>query len=170
MPADSPRAAAGATPDQATDPVALLRLLLATTQTAALATLHKGDSAVSMVPFVVHDGALLLHVSALATHTADMQAHAAVSLLVVAADDPAVPPQARPRASMRGDAQFLARDAPAYDAARAAYLARFASAAMMFELADFSLVRIVPRAARVVGGFAQAASVVGERLQEALRP
>jgi hypothetical protein len=157
-------------PPAATDPAHLLRALLAGASTAALATLHKGDPAVSMVPFVVHDGALLLHVSALATHTADMRAHPAVSLLVVAADDPAVPPQARPRASISGEAAFIDRDADAaYADARAAYLARFASAAMMFELADFSLVRITPRAARVVGGFAQAASLVSDRLRHALQ-
>lgn len=157
-------------PPGAADPRALLRALLAQAQTAALATLHKGDPAVSMVPFALHDGALLLHVSALATHTADMQAHPAVSLLLVAADDPAVPAQARPRASLSGQAQFIARDSAAYAGTRSAYLTRFPTAAMMFELADFSLVRVEPRAARVVGGFAQAASLVGDRLQAALQP
>lgn len=155
----------------APDPAALLRDLLHISQTAALATLHQGDPAVSMVPFVLDaaDGTLLIHVSALATHTADMQAHPAVSLLVVADASPDVPPQARPRAAISGRARFIARDSAEHAAAGAIYRARFPSAAMMFELADFSLVRIEPRAARVIGGFAQAASLAGERLQQALR-
>ncbi len=152
----------------ATHPVQLLRRLLAEQTTAALATLHRGDPAVSMVPFATEPGALLLHVSALATHTADMQSHPVVSLLLTAEAAADVPPQARARAALTGQAQFIARDNDAdYAAARDRYLARFASAAMMFELADFSLVRVTVRSARVIGGFAQATSLVGERLQAA---
>jgi putative heme iron utilization protein len=154
--------------------VELLRRLIAERRTAALATLHRGRPAVSMVPFA-HDpaagdvpGALLIHVSTLATHTRDMQESAEVALLLTAEDDGSAPPQALPRATLSGQAQFIARDGDGYAAARARYLARFAHAAMMFELADFSLVRLAPASARVVGGFAQATSLVGAALQEAL--
>lgn len=155
----------------AVDPVALLRTLLTEARLAALATLHRGDPAVSMVPFALdHEtGALLLHVSALAAHTRDMTEHAAVSLLLMAAETPEVPPQARARASLTGVAEFIARDGADHAAARAIYLTRFPQAEPMFDLADFSLVRVTPRSARVIGGFAQAASLVGDRLQQALR-
>jgi putative heme iron utilization protein len=155
----------------AVDPVALLRSLLAETRVAALATLHRGDPAVSMVPFALDRsaGALLLHVSALATHTRDMSEHAAVSLLVTAAETTEVPPQARARASLTGTAEFIARDGAGHGAARAIYLARFPQSGPIFDLADFSLVRVTPHSARVIGGFAQAASLVGERLQQAMR-
>ena len=48
----------------------LLRRLLATRPVAALATLDRGEPAVSMVPFVLPAGRtdLVIHVSALATH------------------------------------------------------------------------------------------------------
>lgn len=153
------------------DPVARLRTLLAEARVAALATLHRGDPAVSMVPFACdHEaGALLLHVSALATHTRDMIEHAAVSLLVMAPEMPEVPPQARARATLSGAAEFIARDSADHAAARAVYLARFPQAEPIFDLADFSLVRVTPRSARVIGGFAQAASLVGDRLRQALR-
>ena len=61
-----------------------LRLLLATQPVGALATLHRGEPAVSMVPFVLPAGGtqLFIHVSGLATHTRDMQQHPRVSLLV----------------------------------------------------------------------------------------
>lgn len=153
-----------------TDPATLLRSLLRDVQTAALATLHKDEPAISMVPFV-HDadaGALLIHVSALATHTRDMQAHPAVSLLVTSRDDGSVAPQALARVAFTGSARFIEREDDAYAAGRALYLQRFPQAAQTFELADFSLLRIEPRAARVVGGFAQAASLVGDALRRAL--
>jgi heme iron utilization protein len=152
------------------DNTLLLRALLRDVNVAALATLHKGEPAVSMVPFV-HDaahGALLIHVSALATHTRDMQAHASVSLLITARDDGQTSPQALPRVAFTGEAQFIEREDPAYEAGRALYLQRFAQAAQMFALGDFSLVRIVPRAARIVGGFGRAASLVGADLDRAL--
>jgi heme iron utilization protein len=152
------------------DNTLLLRALLRDVNVAALATLHKGEPAVSMVPFV-HDaahGALLIHVSALATHTRDMQAHASVSLLITARDDGQTSPQALPRVAFTGEAQFIEREDPAYEAGRALYLQRFAQAAQMFALGDFSLVRIVPRAARIVGGFGRAASLVGANLDRAL--
>ena len=155
----------------AVDPVAQLRSLLAEARVAALATLHRGDPAVSMVPFACDHqaGALLLHVSALATHTRDMIEHAAVSLLVMGPETPEVPPQARARASLSGAAEFIARDSADHAAARAVYLARFPQAEPIFDLADFSLVRVTPRSARVIGGFAQAASLAGDRLRQALR-
>ncbi len=41
---------------------------------ASLGTLHAGEPAVSMVPFATTGGALVIHVSRLAAHTADMLA------------------------------------------------------------------------------------------------
>lgn len=171
--ADGPRVTAQSSSAAAAgdDPVALLRALLAEARVAALATLHRGDPAVSMVPFALDRsaGALLLHVSALATHTRDMAEHAAVSLLVMVPETPEVPPQARARASLTGAVEFIAPDNAEHAAARAIYLARFPQAEPIFDLADFSLVRVTPRSARVIGGFAQAASLVGDRLQQVLR-
>jgi putative heme iron utilization protein len=145
-----------------------LRRLLATQPVGALATLHRGEPAVSMVPFVVPAGAthLVIHVSALATHTADMLAHPRVALLVTAPLWRDTSPQALPRVSLQADAQRLERDGAAYGDARAAYLARFADAAQTFDLADFSLFVLRPLAARLVGGFARATSLTGDRLNE----
>lgn len=148
-----------------------LRALLQDTAAGALATLHRGDPAASMVPFA-HDaaaGALLIHVSELATHTRDMRAHPAVSLLVMAAPGGDVPPQALARVAFAADARFVARDAPEYAAGRKLYLARFPQSVQTFALGDFSLVALLPRSARVVGGFGQAASLAGDALARALR-
>jgi hypothetical protein len=143
-----------------------LRRLLDTQTVAALATLHKGEPAVSMVPFVWHaaSGALLIHVSALATHTRDMQAHPRVGLLITADAQAGVSPQARPRVSLQCESATLPREGEAYAAAKAVYLARFDEAAVTFELADFAIVALRPVSARLVAGFARAHSLVGEPL------
>jgi putative heme iron utilization protein len=100
----------------------------------------------------------------LATHTRDLQAHARVGLLVVADAQPDVSPQARPRVSLQCEAAVLPREGDAYDAAKAAYLARFTDAAVTFELADFSIFELRPVSARLVAGFARAHSLVGDAL------
>ncbi len=149
-----------------------LRQLLRSCPAAALATLHRGEPAVSMVPFVLPAGEtrLLIHVSALATHTRDMREHPRVALLVMAeAGSAGVPAQALPRVALQCDAQPLERDSADHASAKQHYLARFADAAPMFELGDFSIFALQPVAARLVAGFGRAHALVGEPLAAWLR-
>ena len=148
-----------------------LRQLLATRPVASLATLHRGEPALSMVPFVLPAGdtRLYIHVSALATHTRDLQQHARVALLVMAEPDADTLAQALPRVALQADATVLERDGAEHAAARAAYLLRFPQAAPIFELGDFSLVALQPVAARLVAGFGRAHSLVGSALTDWLR-
>ncbi|TXH49086.1 MAG: hypothetical protein E6Q93_25655 [Burkholderiaceae bacterium] len=147
-----------------------LRRLLDTRPVASLATLHRGEPAVSMVPFVRRDdGALLIHVSALATHTRDLQEHPRVSLMVMAEPDDGTPPQALPRVTLQVAARMLPREGDEYAAAKALYLARFPDAAVTFELADFAIVVLQPESARLVAGFGRAFALVGEKLDQWLR-
>lgn len=154
------------TPD---DPAAALRHLLDTQPVAALATLHRGAPAVSMVPFarLPGTGRFVIHVSRLATHTADMLADPRVSLLVMAPPAAAGTPLALPRASLQGLAQACAAEAPEHAAARAAYLARLPEAEELFSFDDFSLFVIDAQAVRFVRGFGRALSLVGEGLAAA---
>jgi putative heme iron utilization protein len=96
-----------------------------------------------------------------------MREHPRASLLLMG--EAGELPQARPRVSIAGDAAFIDRETPQYEAARAIYLARFAQAAMTFGLADFSLVRIAPASARFVAGFAQAHALGGPDFMALLR-
>lgn len=148
-----------------------LRRLLDERPVASLATLHRGEPAVSMVPFVLRggDGTLLIHVSALATHRRDMQEHPRVSLMVMAEPDAASPPQALPRVTLQCALRVLPREGSEYEAAKAAYLARFADSEVTFGLADFSLVVLTPTAARLVAGFGRAHALAGEALARWLR-
>jgi len=140
----------------------LLRSLLKGQTVAALATLHNGRPAVSMVPFAVSAAShsLAIHVSKLATHTRDMDATPAVALLVTSAQEAGTPPQALPRLSITGTAARCHPEAAEYNAARSAYLARFPDAEPMFSFGDFSLFLIEPSAIRGVAGFGQAWSIV----------
>jgi len=148
-----------------------LRRLLDVRPVGALGTLHRGEPAVSMVPFVLPpDGVrLFIHVSALAPHTRDMLEHPRVSLLVMAEPGASVAAQALPRVALQADALTLSRDAPDHEAARTAYLGRFPDAAQTFELGDFSLVALQPVSARLVAGFGSAGALAGEALAAWLR-
>lgn len=135
-----------------------LRDLLHGQPVAALATLHQEEPAVSMVPFAVLPdmGRLVIHVSQLASHTQDMLARPAVSLLVTAPLSPGASPLALPRASLRGTARPCPPEATAYASARAAYLARLPDSEDLFSFGDFSLFLIEVHAVRYVAGFGRA--------------
>ena len=153
------------------DSARALRRLLDTRPVGALGTLHQGEPAVSMVPFVLPAGStqFVIHVSALSPHTRDMQWHPRVSLLVMAEVAAGSPVQALPRVAVQADAATLQPGSAEHAAARAAYLARFADAAVTFELADFSIVTLTPVAVRLVAGFGRANALVGEALADWLR-
>ena len=123
----------------------------------------------SFVPYAIDaaHGALLLHVSALAAHTRQMQAQPAVSLLVCAAEADGQPVHALQRVALQGQAALLQGDDA--DAARTAYLARFPEAEPMTALADFRFVRLTPLGARHVAGFGAARDVAGDELRALLR-
>ena len=147
-----------------------LRTLIRSQEVAALGTLHDGAPFVSMVPYaLLPEGAgFVIHVSALASHTKDMVASPAVSLMVMAAPSPEVPSQALARVTIQGEAVRIPSEAPIHEMAKRLYLERFPQSAQTFELGDFALFAIRPRSARYVGGFAQAKTLTAEGLARAL--
>ncbi len=147
-----------------------LKSLLVGQPVAALATLHKGDPAVSMVPFAMLSGGagFVVHVSRLATHTSDMLGNPAVALLITAPLLESESPLALPRASIQGKARQLAPESAGYEQARTAYLGKLPDAAELFSFSDFSLFIIEPKAIRYVAGFGRAMSLTPELLREAL--
>ena len=149
-----------------------LRALLARQRVAGLGTLDaEGLPLVSMVPFALEplSGALVLHVSGLAAHTANLLQRPAVSLLVMQAEEAGQPVHALPRVSLQGRAQALAPESAAWRAGRQAYLARFPEAEPMTQLGDFQFFAITVTAARQIAGFGAARSIEADELQLALR-
>jgi heme iron utilization protein len=142
------------------DEQSLLHALIAGQRQAALATLHAGAPAVSMVAYAPDGaGGLLLHLSALSQHTADIRADARVALLVCQPDDGKVNPLTLHRVSIDGEARPIARDDAGYEDAKARYLQRVPGAAITFTLSDFTLFRVTPRGGRFIAGFGRAHDV-----------
>ncbi|BAO81169.1 putative heme iron utilization protein [Serpentinimonas raichei] len=150
----------------------LLQRLLQAQRLAALATLHRGEPAASMVPFALlpECGSALIHVSRLATHSKDMQEQPAVALLILAEAQADDNPLARPRLSLKGRALPCPLESPRYAAARAAYLERLPEAQELFSFPDFSLFLVEPQAARFVAGFGRAYALTAERWRAVLAP
>jgi putative heme iron utilization protein len=154
-------------PRMTPEDASLLRSLLIDQPVAALATLHKGEPAVSMVPFAwwpERCGAVI-HVSSLSPHTRDMQQHPSVSCLVTAQLHTVETPLALPRVSLTGQAKPLGRDDPDHTGAREAYLAKLPDAEPLFEFGDFSLWVIEVTSARYVAGFGRAMAVMPDALR-----
>lgn len=145
----------------------ILRSLLVSRSTAALATLHDGLPFASMVPIAVASTPaglrLVTHVSRLAAHTRDMLAAQEVCLLITAPESAALL-QALPRVSIPAVAEFIPRDHADYAMLEAAYLAKHPRAADLFQLGDFSIVAFAPLSARFVAGFGSAHTLTPEAL------
>jgi len=150
---------------------ALLKSLVTDVSNAALGTLDGDSPFVSMTPFAITpDGqAVIVHVSRLAAHTRQMQAHPAVSLLVMEPEIPGKMPQGLARVTIQGRARVLSQNEPDYSVAKSQYLNKFPSASELFHFPDFQLVRIEVISARLVGGFAQASSLTAETFARAVR-
>src|SRR3546814_10347616 len=96
-----------------------LRKLLGQQRTAALGTIgDNGAPFVSRVPFAAEpvSGDLVIHVSAMAAHTGNMQARPDVSLLVAQSEAPGEPVHALPRVTLTGRAFTPERDSPHWQA------------------------------------------------------
>lgn len=150
-----------------------LRALLTTQRVAALGTLGEdGRPFVSMVPYALepHSACAVIHVSALAAHTRNLQATPDVSLLVTQTETPGEPVHALPRVTLMGHATVLAPGSAAWADGRAAYLARFPESLPMTQLGDFTFVAIHLLGARQVAGFGAARSLDTDEVARVLRP
>jgi heme iron utilization protein len=147
-----------------------LKSLLSNQPVAALATLHKGEPAISMVPFAMLPcgTGFVIHVSRLAAHTNDMLTKPDVALLVTAPLTVGQSPLALPRISIQCRARQCTPESAEYAPARDAYLTKLPDAEDLFSFADFSLFIIEADTARYVAGFGRALSLTAERLQAAM--
>jgi putative heme iron utilization protein len=96
---------------------------------------------------------LYIHVSRIAQHTRGLLAAPRVGLLISQPDKASRNPLTLARVSLQGVAVPLPEGSPAFENARALYLAVHPTAAINFQLPDFLLVRVRPESARFIGGF-----------------
>ncbi len=150
----------------------VLRELLNTSRVAALGTCNPdGTPFVSMVPFAIEPqgGAIVIHVSALAPHTGNLQSSPAVSLLVMQAETVGEAVHALPRVSLDGTAHVLTDHNPALPQARRSYLKRFPEAEPMVSFGDFVFVTITVTTARQVAGFGAARTLDAQEIAQVLQ-
>ncbi len=122
-------------------------------RTGTLATLsrkHPGHPFASVMPYALDErGRPLMLISAMAMHTQNLAGDARASLLV--AQPTAGDPLAAARLTLMGEARALSRAES--DGARAAYLARHATASYWVDFEDFGFWRLEPGDLYFVGGF-----------------
>jgi putative heme iron utilization protein len=132
-----------------------------------LAVLVDGRPFASLVPFALSEdgGSVLIHASALARHSAGLQADAPFSLLIHQPDDsPSVNPAQLGRLSLQGAVQPLQREGPGYDDAKSTYLQKFPKSQITFGLGDFTLYALEIQSGRLVAGFARTHDLTPDQL------
>jgi putative heme iron utilization protein len=147
-----------------------LRELLRAHRVAALGSCNPdGTPFVSMVPYAVgSDASIIIHVSALATHTRNLQMAPQVSLLIMQSEVHEEPVHALHRVTLKGNAAELVPEMPASIQARSAYLKRFPEAEPMTHLGDFRFFAIHVNSAHQVAGFGAARNLDAEAVTEVL--
>jgi heme iron utilization protein len=148
-----------------------LRALLRSRRVAALGTLGDDDAPfVSMVPYAIEaaSGSLVIHVSALAPHTRNLQNRLKASMLVVAPEVEGEPVHALPRVTLQCEAYPLEPNSAAWQVGLDAYVERFPEARYMTQLGDFMFFALQVHGARQVAGFGAARSVGAEDIRRAL--
>lgn len=142
------------------DPRAVAKTLLRATRAGSLATLdrntgHPFSSLVNVATDI--DGAPLILVSRLSTHTANLEADGRASLLLAATGKG--DPLAHPRLTVLGAFTPVARDSADAPRVRRRFLARHPKSELYAGFGDFSFWRLGVVSAHLNGGFARAADL-----------
>ncbi|OIO71396.1 MAG: hypothetical protein AUJ57_07145 [Zetaproteobacteria bacterium CG1_02_53_45] len=128
--------------------------LLSRTRVSFLATVGKHGPETSMAPFAIHHGNVLLHLSKLAKHTANIENHPHIGLMICTPEGSAASPLALPRLSLQGEVTIVS--AEQLESAKAAYLLQIPDAEQLFSFGDFRLFQFTPTHINWVGGFGKA--------------
>jgi heme iron utilization protein len=142
------------------DPKATAKALLRTTRAGALATIDRntGHPFASLVNVATDsDGAPLILISRLATHTANLEADGRGSLLLAASGRG--DPLAHPRLTVIGSFARIPRENADEPRARRRFLARHPKSELYAGFADFAFWRLRVVSAHLNAGFARAADL-----------
>jgi heme iron utilization protein len=142
------------------DPKSLAKGLLRTTRAGSLATIDRntGYPFASLVNVATDvDGAPLILVSRLSTHTANLEKDGRASVLLASTGKG--DPLAHPRLTLLGTFSRIPRDNPQEARVRRRFLARHPKSELYVGFADFSFWRLDVVAAHLNGGFARAADL-----------
>lgn len=152
-------------PEPDFDAVSTAKILLRVARAGTLATLDRntGHPFASLVNVATDsDGALLILISRLSTHTANLEADGRASVLLAATGKG--DPLAHPRLTVLGSFAPIARDHPDEPRLRRRYLARHPKSELYAGFADFSFWRLSTASAHLNAGFARAADLAAADL------
>jgi heme iron utilization protein len=142
------------------DPKSVAKSLLRATRAGALATIDRntGHPFASLVNVATDsDGAPLILVSRLSTHTANLERDGRASLLLASTGKG--DPLAHPRLTLLGRFVQIPRDDAREPRIRRRFLARHPKSELYADFADFSFWRLDAVSAHLNGGFARAADL-----------
>jgi heme iron utilization protein len=142
------------------DAKSVAKKLLRSVRAGALATLDRntGHPFASLVSVATDsDGSLLILISRLSSHTANLEADSRASVLLAAAGKG--DPLAHPRLTVLGQFAKIPRDDAEEARMRRRFLARHPKAELYAGFADFALWRLAMESAHLNAGFARAADL-----------
>jgi len=145
-----------------------VQTLLSQSRVCFLATEGSHGPETSMAPYAVHQGKILLHLSQLARHSANIKLSPEIGLMICTPETLASSVLALPRLSLQGsvipvsDEQFEAFKT--FESAKAAYLKRIPDAEPLFSFGDFTLFQFTPVFIHWVGGFGKARKLTPAQL------
>jgi len=145
-----------------------IQSLLNQSRVCFLATQGEHGSEASMAPFAIHQGNVLLHLSKLAKHTANIETNPTIGLIICTPETAAGSPLALPRLSFQGEVTPVADET--FKAAKQAYLNVIPDAEPLFSFADFQFFEMRPSYIRWVGGFGKARSIAIETWYKLMEP
>jgi putative heme iron utilization protein len=134
-----------------------IQTLLGQSKVCFLATQGQNGPETSMAPYAIHNATILLHLSKLARHTANIETNSSIGLMICTPEPAADSPLALPRLSLQGEATSVSDKQ--LDAARQAYLNAIPDAEPLFSFADFRLFQFTPSRIHWVGGFGSARKI-----------
>jgi len=148
----------------------LLRDLLRGQRLLALAVVVQGQPVAGLVPFLAGPDltSLVIHVSALARHSAGLGEGAPWSGVVHVPAFADVDPLQVPRAVLEGSSRRI-DDPDVVGAIAQAWVARFPGAEATIGLGDFAFFSLDLEGGRLIGGFARARNLTAEHFAKAGR-
>lgn len=143
-----------------------LRHLMITCRQAGLAVSEGNVPFTAMTAYVAEPAlrSVLVHLSNLAPHKRMLLANPQCSLIIAEPDDGRAEVMSLARVTLQGRAAKIEKESMDYAEAKALYLARLPASRLMFDLADFDLIRIHVAGGRYIAGFARAFSFTAEDL------
>ncbi|MDQ6968239.1 MAG: pyridoxamine 5'-phosphate oxidase family protein [Mariprofundaceae bacterium] len=132
-------------------------LLLHQCHSGFLASMGEHGPEVSMAPFVVYQGNIVLHLSTLARHTKNITGNSAVGFMVCTPENLDSSPLSLPRLSIQGN--IIAISDTESEIVKQAYLKHSPDAEQLFSFDDFRIFCIVPSHVQWIGGFGAARKI-----------